>query len=109
MIRVRRLCLFVLRTPREVGERELRQARLKIEAVGGKVLKCIVGSFLVEGPPDLPHTLAQILPRWRCTGNLKKTPLDCRNTTCGRTCGDVTANNAMTANRHPHDQLSNGL
>lgn len=33
------------------------------------------GSFLVEGPTDLPNTLAQVLPRWRCKANLKTTRL----------------------------------
>lgn len=74
-MRVRRLRLFVLRTPHELDNRELRLARLKIKGVGGTVLRCVAGSFLVEGPPDLAHSLAKVLPRWRCTANLKSTRL----------------------------------
>lgn len=72
---MRRHCVFVLRTPREVDERELRRARIKIKGVGGTVLKCIAGTFLVEGPPDMTELLAQILPHWRCTVNFKSARL----------------------------------
>ena len=74
-MRVRRLCLFVLRTPHELDDRGLRLARLKIKGVGGTVLRCIASSFLVEGPSNLAQSPTKVLPRWRCTANLKSTRL----------------------------------
>jgi hypothetical protein len=67
--------MFVLRTEHEPDTRELRRARLKIKGVGGTVLKCIAGTFLVEGRPDLARSLAAVLPHWRCTVNFKSARL----------------------------------
>ncbi|MGY4829157.1 hypothetical protein ACVNIS_11310 [Sphaerotilaceae bacterium SBD11-9] len=67
--------MFVLRKPRELEDRELRLARIKITGAGGKVLKSIAGSFLVEGPPHLAHALAKVLPRWRCMASIRSTRL----------------------------------
>ena len=72
---VRRHCTFILRTPHELDEREVRRARIKIKSVGGTVLKCIASTFLVEGPPDLAQLLAKVLPTWRCTANFKSARL----------------------------------
>ncbi len=69
--------MFVLHTQREVDERELRRARIKVKGVGvgGTVLRCIAGTFLAEGPPDLAQRLVKVLPHWRCAVNFKSTRL----------------------------------
>lgn len=72
---MRRHFLFVLRTSDEPDERELRRARLKIKGACGIVLRCIAGTFLVEGPPDLDEALAKALPAWRCTANFRSARL----------------------------------
>ncbi len=67
--------MFVLRASHEPDARELRRARLLIRGAGGTVLRCIAGTFLVEGTPDLGQSLSKVLPAWRCTVNLRSTRL----------------------------------